>query len=40
MWNMIAAYSVIAVVLVGYVASILIRTRKIQRALENAQGEK
>jgi hypothetical protein len=34
MWNLIVAYTVIAVVLVAYSGSILLRTRKIQRALD------
>jgi hypothetical protein len=34
MWNLIVAYAVIAVVLVAYIGMILLRTRKIQNALD------
>jgi hypothetical protein len=35
MVNLILAYGVIAVFLIGYIASILVRTRRINRALRD-----
>ena len=35
MENLIVAYTIIAVVLIGYIAGIIIRTRKVNRALRD-----
>jgi hypothetical protein len=35
MWNLIAAYGVIAVILVAYVLRLRLRTRQVERALES-----
>ena len=38
MWNLMVAYALIAVLLVAYLASVLLRTRRIERELEAKQA--